>query len=292
MLRDFKVIKVNNLNETLQLINSINEPYRFICGGTDVLVKAKDNPAYVKLLVDISSLTELTGIEERKSTFVIGSGVRHLQLIKYPAFIKDYSAIIQAVSNIGSPQIRALGTIGGNIGNASPAGDSIPALMVFDADVEVRSADANRTIRLQDFFKGPGKSVIEKNEIITKIVVPKFEGYKSGWKRLGQRSGFAISKVSSAASLNYAIHPNGSLKLVDIKIALGAVAPVVIRATETEKFMKNEQTLTKAMLKKACDILKNEVKPISDVRSTTEYRKAMTAELFSRIVEEIVPELK
>ncbi|MEZ7891262.1 MAG: xanthine dehydrogenase family protein subunit M [Candidatus Wallbacteria bacterium] len=292
MLRDFKVIKVNNLNETLQLINSINEPYRFICGGTDVLVKAKDNPSYAKLLVDISSLAELTGIEERKSTFVIGSGVRHLQLIKYPAFNKDYSALVQAVSNIGSPQIRALGTLGGNIGNASPAGDSIPALMVFDADIEVRSLNSNRTIRLQDFFKGPGRTVLEKNEIITKIVVPKFEGYKSGWKRLGQRSGFAISKVSSAAALSYSTHPNGSLKLTDIKIALGAVAPTVIRAAETEKFMKAEQTLTKSMLKKACDILKSEIKPISDVRSNAEYRTAMAAELFSQIVEETVTGLK
>ena len=288
MLRNFKVLTPSSLNETLYVINSLKEPYRFLCGGTDVLVRLKDNPNYTKVLVDISRVPELSKIEEHKNTYIIGSTAKHSQVMTYEPFRKNYSALIDAVSAIGSPQIRSLGTIGGNIGNASPAGDSIPALMAFDAELETRSLDSNRRIMLSDFFLGPGKTVLAPNEIITKVIVPKFENYRSAWMRLGQRRGMAISKVSAAVSLYYEKHSNGSLKLNDIKIALGSVAPRVVRAVRTEKFMLLKQTINKAMIAEAAEMLMSEVSPITDVRSDEKYRRAMCGELFCEIIEKLV----
>ena len=287
MLRNFKVFTPSSLQQTLELIDGLKEPFRFICGGTDVLVRLKDNPAYAKLLVDISGLSELSKIEEHKSTYVVGATCRHTQTVSYEPFRKHYPGLVEAVNSIGSPQIRALGTLGGNIGNSSPAGDSIPPLLAFDAELELRSVSANRKILLRDFFTGPGKSVLAPNEIITKVIIPKCEGFRSGWVRLGQRKGFAISKVSVAVAFRTAVHPNGSVKLEDIRIALGAVAPKVIRASKTEKFMIEEQNLTPSLIAKAATLLSQEASPITDIRSSESYRRAMCSALFSELMERL-----
>jgi len=288
MLRNFSVLTPESLNETLYVINNLNVSFKFLSGGTDVLVRLKDNPGYADVLVDISRLSELSKIEEHKNTYVIGSGVKHEAMLSYAPFVEKYAGLIDAVSAIGSPQIRALASIGGNIANASPAGDSIPALMSYNAEIELRSHDSNRIVKLEDLFTGPGKTVLNKNEIITQVILPKSEGYKSGWKRLGQRRGMAISKVSAAVNLSFIKHPNGSRKLTDIKIALGAVAPKVIRAYETERFMLEEQNVTASMLKRACAIIEKEASPITDVRSNALYRSKMCGVLLCDIVNRLV----
>ncbi len=287
MLRNFKVLIPASLNEVLYVINNIKMPYRFLAGGTDVLVRLKDNPSFTGVLIDISKISELAKIEERKSTFVIGSGVKHETILAYKPFIENYNALIDAVSVIGSPQIRAVATIGGNIGNASPAGDAIAALMAFDAEVELRSLDSNRVVRLEDFFTGPGKTVLKSNEIITKIILPKFDGYKSAWKRLGQRRAVSISKVSAALVLNVSKRSNGFLKVSDVKISLGAVAPTVIRAREAEKYLLESPVLNKTVIERACELVSDEARPITDVRSNSAYRSCMcgvlAGDLFERL---------
>lgn len=288
MLRNFKVLTPSSLNEVLYVISHIDQPYRFLCGGTDVLVRMKDNPAYAKVLVDISKISELAKIEEHKSTYVIGSGAKHDAVLAYAPFVEKYNGLIEAVSAIGSPQIRSIGTLGGNIGNASPAGDSIAPLIAFDAEVELRSQDANRIVKLEDFFTGPGKSVIKSNEIITKIILPKFDGLSSGWKRLGQRRAVTISKVSAALAINCVKHPNGSIRVADVKIALGAVAPTVIRARQTEKFLLETTNLNAAAVKHACEIACRESRPITDVRSNTEYRSEMCGVLLGDLIDRLV----
>ncbi len=287
MLRNFKVLTPSSLNETLYIINNIEQPYRFLCGGTDVLVRMKDNPGFVKVLIDISKISELAKIEEHKSTFVIGAGVRHETILGCSHFIDNYNGLIEAVAAIGSPQIRAIATLGGNIGNASPAGDSIAALMAFDAEIELRSIDSNRIIRLEDFFTGPGKTVLKNNEIITKIILPKFEGYKSGWKRLGQRRALTISKVSAALAISVSKRPNGSFKVNDIKIALGAVAPTVIRARGAEKFLLETPNFNRAAIEQACVLASKEARPITDVRSNAEYRSEMCGVLLGDLIERV-----
>ncbi|OQA80341.1 MAG: Nicotinate dehydrogenase FAD-subunit [bacterium ADurb.Bin243] len=287
MLRNFKVLMPASLNEALYVINNIDRPFRFLAGGTDVLVRLKDNPSYAQALIDISKIGELAKIEEHKSTFVIGSGVRHEALLAYAPFIENYNGLIEAVSAIGSPQIRALATVGGNIGNASPAGDSIGPLMAFDAEVELRSQDTNRIVKLEDFFTGPGKTVLKHNEIITKIILPKSDSLKSGWKRLGQRRAVAISKVSVTLALGFAKHSNGSDRVNDVRIALGAVAPTVIRARKAEKFLLENQTLTKAVVKEACRLVAKEARPITDIRSNTEYRSEMCGVLLGDLIEKL-----
>lgn len=286
-MRNFKVFTPADLQQALELIAKIEEPFRFVCGGTDVLVRLKDNPGYTKYLVDISRLAELSKIEEHKSTYVIGAICRHSQIASYGPFAAGYPGLVEAVGAIGSPQIRALGTIGGNIGNASPAGDSIPPLLTFDAELELRSSSANRKIMLRDFFTGPGKSVLARDEMITKVIVPKCDGFRSGWARLGQRKGFAISKVSVAVAFHTVKHPNGSLKIDDMRIALGAVAPKVIRAAKTEKFMLEEQNLTASLIEKAAKMLAEDASPITDIRSTEGYRRAMCGAIFSSLMERL-----
>lgn len=288
MLRNFKVLTPSSLNEALYIIRNIDRPFRLLNGGTDVLVRMKDNPGFAKVLVDISKIGELAGIEERKSTYVIGAGTRHEAVLAYAPFAGNYDGLIEAVAAIGSPQIRSIGTIGGNIGNASPAGDGIAPLMAFDAEVELRSFDSNRIVKLEDFFTGPGKTVLKSDEMITKIILPKAEGLASGWKRLGQRRAVAISKVSVALAIAFAKHPNGSIRVTDARIALGAVAPTVMRARKAEKFLVEAPNLNAAAVAKACELASRESRPITDVRSNTEYRSQMCGVLLGDLIDRLV----
>lgn len=244
---------------------------KLLAGGTDLVAALKEKRLNNKTLLDISHLKELRYLKEKNCLIKIGSLITHSEIIESNLIKKSAPVLKQACQTIGALQIRNRGTLGGNIGNASPAADSLPALLVLEARLKLRNHKKTRLIKLEDFFICPGKTKLNSDEIITEISFPKpKKHHKSFFLKLGQRKALAISKITVAF-----LCEEYKGKLLNVKIALGAVAPVVIRAKLTEKFLEGKR-LSPQIIKKASDIIVKESRPIDDIRSTKSYRQKMT----------------
>ncbi|MCD6310320.1 MAG: xanthine dehydrogenase family protein subunit M [Candidatus Eremiobacteraeota bacterium] len=254
----------------------------FLAGGTDLICKAKDQIVPPGMWIDITGIKDLCKIEDRGNTIHIGSIVTHSDLTDNQ-LIKQYAPVLaDAASQVGSPQIRNRGTIGGNAGNASPAADCVTALYTMDTTIHLESPDGKNTMPIEDFFTGPGKTRIRKNEMITGFSFPKKEGIKGIYLKLGQRRALAISKVALALSC---LLKDGILH--DVKIALGAVAPTVIHASRCEELLEGKE-ITAEIIEKASKLVQQEACPIDDLRSTKEYRYNMTGVLLEQALKNIV----
>ncbi len=259
-------------------VKTENPAAKIIAGGTDILVQLKDDFNW-PFLIDISQIEELKGISKKSNLIRIGALTTHLEIEKNAILKKNTNVLVQAVKIIGSPQIRNRGTIGGNIANASPAGDTLPPLYVLNAEIELTSEAKTRKVPINEFFTGPGKSLIANNEIISAINIPIEENFKNGvFLRLGQREALAISKVSLAVTRNSETN--------EFRIALGSVAPTVVRAPETEKLL-SENCLNEKIINEAVKTICKEVSPINDIRSEADYRKEMCGVLLKKCLTKI-----
>jgi CO/xanthine dehydrogenase FAD-binding subunit len=222
----------------------------------------------------------MKGIEEKGDDVWIGANTTHTAMIESPLLATWAPALGAACAVIGGPQIRNRGTLGGNLANASPAADTVPPLYAADAVVQVVSISSRREVPIAEFFTGPRESVLAQDELIVGVRVPKRPGVRAAFLRLGQRQAQAISKVSVAVAMTF---KDGRPDFV--RVALGAVAPTVIRARATEKALAAGGY--EALLK-AKQAVREEVRPIDDLRSTREYRREMAAVLLERAVRRIV----
>ncbi|HBZ00222.1 MAG TPA: xanthine dehydrogenase family protein subunit M [candidate division Zixibacteria bacterium] len=253
-----------------------------IAGGTDILVKLHDrfDDPQPKLLI-LDHLKAIHKIAITKKEVTIGPLVTFSEIEKSDILKAHASQLTEAASLAGSTQIRNRATIGGNLANGSPAGDLISPLYVLGASLELSSSKSKRIVPIEEFFIGPGKTVLKSNELITAIKIPKLNNH-GFFLRLATRRALAISKVSVAASL---IIENK--KIESIKIALGAVAPTVIRATRTEELLLGK-ALSPQVIADAASIIKEEARPIDDIRSNALYRKEMVGVLLKRGLEGIL----
>ena len=245
-----------------------NPDARLLAGGTDLLVRLKDSLDW-PVLIDISGLQELQRISINNGVILIGALSTYADLLRSDILKQHGDVLLQAAKLVGSPQIRNRGTIGGNIANGSPAGDTLPPLYVLQASVEAASCDGTRTIPIEEFFTGPGKTVLGNNEIIISVSIPVQQEYSQVFLRLGQREALAISKVSIAVAAKM-----DATVINDIRIALGSVAPTVVRAVKTEKKL-NGAELKDECIQAACEAIEHDAIPISDIRSDAEYRRSM-----------------
>ena len=269
-----------SLEEALEILAQRPGEARAVAGGTDILVKAKDGAVSRAALFDLTAVPELRGIEERGDHLWIGAGSTHTEMMGSPLVARHVPALPAACAVVGGPQIRNRGTLGGNLANASPAADTVPPLYAADAVVETVSISSRRDVAVADFFTGPRQSVLAPDELITGVKVPLRAGVRGAFLRLGQRQAQAISKVSVAVAMTFR---DGRPDWV--RVALGAVAPTVIRARETEKALLSGGY---DGLRRAKEAVKDEVKPIDDLRSTREYRHEMAAVLLERAVSRVV----
>jgi len=265
-----------SLDEALEILAQRPGEARAIAGGTDILVKAKDGAQSRASLFDLTAVPELRGIEERGDHLWIGAGSTHTEMMGSALVARHVPALPAACGVVGGPQIRNRGTLGGNLANASPAADTVPPLYAADALVETVSVSFRRDVPVAEFFTGPRESVLAPDELITGVKVPLRPGVRGAFLRLGQRQAQAISKVSVAVAMTFR---DGRPDWV--RVALGSVAPTVIRATETEKALLGGGH---DGLRRAKEAVKEEVKPIDDLRSTREYRREMAAVLLERAV--------
>ncbi|WP_374049871.1 xanthine dehydrogenase family protein subunit M [Neobacillus sp. PS3-34] len=191
---------------------------------------------------------------------------------------KKADVLVEAAREVGATQMQNMGTIGGNIGTASPAGDTIPALYVLNAVIELSSIDSTRLVPIEEFFNGPGKTVLKQNEMITKIIIqPQGENEIGIFQKLGPRKAQSISIVNVAISL---IMDQGR-QCLGAKVAYGSVAPTIIRARKCEALLSNN-CLTEELIQNIAKIAWKEVMPITDVRATATYRRDMASALLER----------
>lgn len=250
-------------------------------GGTDIMVKYRGWSGTIvdfpKDILIIGHLRELQEISIENAAVKIGAAVTFSQILKDKR-IPDYIKL--PISNIGSPSIRNLGTIGGNVCNSSPAGDSLPMLYALDAELTIESKDKTYTDSISNFITGPGKNILKGDEILKYVTIPLREYNKVYYRKVGQRKANSISKVSFFAVANV---DNSEIK--EVRIAVGAVSPTVIRSLESENLLKS---IKKDNLPKAIDEVmanfKKLINPIDDVRSTKEYRRKVSMNLIENFL--------
>ena len=278
----FNYQKVNTVSEALEVLSRDNKKSKILAGGTDLLVMIQENIISPDEVIDISSIEELKGIEESSGRIRLGALVTHGRIADSNLLREKAVPLVESCSEVGSPQIRNLGTIGGNLVMASPSGDSLPALYVLGAEVILASKEGERSIPIEDFLIGVKKSVIRPDELLVAISFPGMSADDRGFfKKLGQRKALAISKVSISAivSLRDGV-------VTSVRIALGAVATTVIRTPRTESFLVG-QALTPEVISEAARLCSEESRAITDIRSTAGYRDEMAGLLLARGLEEI-----
>lgn len=242
-----------------------------LAGGTDVMVavnSGRTRPASVVALRRVHELAELS--RDR-----IGAGVTWRRLLASPD-----TALAQAARTVGSAQIRAVGTIGGNVGTASPAGDGLTVLAALDASIEVASVEGGtRLVAWRDFFVGVKRTALRVDELITAIVLPSDRPTRSEFAKVGVRGAMVIAIVNACVARSHA----GTLR-----VALGAVGPTVIRATRAEAFINGQPTYTVEVRDEFMRLVREEIAPITDHRSTAEYRRHAAGVVAARLLDRIM----
>ncbi len=252
---------------------------RVIAGGTDLMVGMREGHIRPTRLVDITRIQELSGISTQNGSLRIGAATKIDEILHHPTVRSEYPALVDAGQLLGGWQIQNMATLAGNLCNASPAAEMSGPLLVLDAEVEVMGPSGERRIPLDEFWTGPGKTVLEPAEILTTIVIPgEVSGRLSAYQRVDIRHSVDIALVSSAVGVELS---EGKVRLA--RIALGAVAPTVIRVTEAEAFLQG-RTLSEEVLDKLEDLAEAAAVPISDVRASAEYRSAMAGVLARRVL--------
>jgi len=270
------------LSEALKLLSELKQNYKIVAGGTDLVPAARRGGVSFPQhghAVDISGIKELDYIVEDSGMVRIGAMTRVSDIVESAVVKKHVPILAEAADQLGSLQIRNQGTMGGNLCNASPAADTAPPLLVLDARVNVTSINGQRLVPLTEFFTGPGKTILAPGEMLAEVQIPITKpAVSSCFIKLGRRNAFTLSIVSVATLVKV---KDGIFD--DVRIALGAVAPTPTRASKAEEYLTGKET-SEQVIDKGAKIVAGEVKPISDVRASEEYRRDMSYILTKRAI--------
>lgn len=286
-IRNIDYYKPTSVDEALQIAYKFRNAHqgkkvKYLAGGTDLIPRIKDGSLHPEVIVEITDIEELRSIKQENGWIVINVGTPFDEIIDSSLLKEKASVLVKACGQIGSVQIRNRATIGGNIVNASPAGDSIPPLFVLDSRLHIATLNngkqIEKTVPIEEFFTGPGETILKDGELLTAVSFPVPDPESKGFfMKLGQRAAMTISKVSIALLTKISQD-----EIEWIRIALGAVAPTVIRARRTESFLKGKNIKNPKIIQQAMEIIKSEVSPIDDIRSFAWYRREMCAVLLKR----------
>jgi carbon-monoxide dehydrogenase medium subunit len=276
----FEFYQPASLQEASRLLKDNGPGGRFLAGGTDLVIAMKEKGLLPKYIVDLKRVPGLSGIRENSDGSIALGALTTMYAIETSALIKNkYPFLAQSAAEVGSIQIRNRATIGGNLANATPSADTAPALIALNATAKIASAGGERTIQLEEFFKGPGQSAMNADEILTEITIPKTAANLVGeYIKFSPREMMDLAYVGVAVAYNLGAKDK---KCDGVRIVLGAVAPTPIRAKRAEAALEG-QALTEALAEKVGQIAAEESKPISDVRSSADYRRAMVGTMTKR----------
>jgi CO/xanthine dehydrogenase FAD-binding subunit len=250
---------------------------QLISGGTDFMVEVNFNHRHPETVISLRMIPEMQewNIDTVSGVVYIGASVPYATM-ENGELATALPALAEAARTVGSPQIRSAGSIGGNLGTCSPAGDSLPVLAALDALVHLQSSDSMRTVPFSDFMVGPKRNAKNANEVITGVSIPMTNGWQ-GYAKVGVRNAMVIS----VASVCLAIHDN------QVRVALGSVGPTIIRCYEAESWI-NSQSIKNVDHSVAIEFGKRvsqESRPIDDHRSTAEYRRHAVGVLATRLLQ-------
>lgn len=276
------VYRPNTLSELDKIIRENKTELTYLAGTTDLMVQEKKWQS-ASAIVDLTSINEICQtLVISSSHALIGSAVPLSEIISNQTIQKKLPILISACRQIGSVQIQNRATLGGNIANASPAGDSLPVLNVLDAEIWIgpRQNGEFQKSKVDQVMTNPGETSLTNNRYIAFISIPFPKKENQFWyfRKVGQRKALAISKLSLAV-LGWI----NNKKIIEIRISTGSVSPQITRAQQTEELL-TDQVLTEELIEKARQSIMHEVSPITDIRSTDEYRRHICGEILREIL--------
>ena len=281
-MKAFGYVAAKDVGHAVALLGEHGAKAKVLAGGTDLLVELKFAAHGPEIIIDISRVDELKDISISDEGLRIGALVTHTEIIRSPIIGNLFPALADAAHSIGAAQTRNLGTLGGNLITCVPSMDSGPTLMALDAQVTSASRSGLSQVPLADLFVAPRKTSLQSDELLTGIIIPKANFAKpAAFQKFGLRKGQALALVNAAAA--FWIDQDKD-SFVQPRIALGAVAPTVIRAPRAEAFLEGK-AITDEVMAEAGRIAATEAKPISDFRASADYRRDLVAVLTKRALQ-------
>ncbi len=279
-MQSFDYAAPKSVEEVIQLLAGKNGNARILAGGTDLLVQLREGRRNAKLLVDVKNIPEFKQVTfDSKNGLHIGAAASCSQICNDPIVRELYPGLVDAVHLIGGVQIQNRASVGGNLCNASPAADAIPALIVHEAVTHVMGPNGSHTLPVDKFCVAPGKNAMQAREFLVSVSVPPpKERYGAGYLRFIPRNEMDIAVVGAGASV---VLDADRKRFVSARIALGAVAPTPLLASEAGAFLA-ETEVTRKNVKEAARRAQSIAKPITDLRGTAEHRKHLVAVLVER----------
>ena len=280
----YQLISPRKLSEALTALASEPGVWQPFAGGTDLMVLLESGKLPHKNYLNIWNLTELRGIEISAEHVTLGALTTYTEVQANPILREEFPMLCQAASETGGLAIQNRGTLGGNIANASPAADSPPALLAYDAEVELISLNAARWVPYVNFHTDYKQMIMREDELLARIRLPRVSNeVHHYYRKVGTRKAQAISKVCFAATAR--THES---TLHDVRIVLGSIAPVPLRCIQTENVLRGVR-LDQSSIRKAQTALAGEIVPIDDIRSTKDYRLKVSLNLLEDFLLQLAP---
>ena len=277
-MSDTQYLAAKTIDEAVQAHNKANGSARFLAGGTDLLVQIKSGIKKPNLVIDVKKIVELNNIEEiSENEFVVGASVSGANLNRNKKFSSLWPGVIEAFRLIGSEQIQGRASLGGNLCNGSPAGDSVPALIAAGCTAVIAGPNGKKELPIEEFHTGPGKTILKNGEMLVSLKFPKRESNSSdSYLRMTPRTEMDIAVVGCGVNLTL-----DNDICTSVRVSLGAVAPTPLLIKEASDIMVGTN-LNSEVLEKVARICMDSCNPINDKRGTIEYRTKVAGVLFKR----------
>ncbi len=285
-MRTFEYKAPETIDEAVSLLKEAGGSARPLAGGTDLVVQMKERATrfpYPATIVSLDRVSELRGVDFSETDGLrIGAGATMTDVASHPAVRERYAALAEGAGVVGSLQTMNMATIGGNVCNAAPSADTAPPLLVYEAEAVIVGPNGRRTLPIAEFFRGPGETALAPDELLAELRLPlPPSGTGAAYKRNTPRKQMDIAVVGVAVALTL----SGDT-VERARVALGAVAPTPLRATDAEAALQG-QTANDETFARAAEAAVNDSSPITDLRASAEYRrhlvKVMTARLLAKV---------
>lgn len=271
VLQAIEYFQPSTVSEALAFLSHSSAKTKILAGGTDLVIQLRERSLQPEFIVDLANVKELRGIESDGKSITIGSMVTFSELEQNPLILKCLPILAKAAASVGSPQIRNIATVGGNIANAATAADSVPALLALEARLNLLSSSGSREVALEDILVGLNKTTIAPNELLTKIIVPIPQGTTfTSFVKIGRRKALAIARLNLGLIMKF-----DATNLIErASLAVGAVGTTAYRVKEVEEFLQGKR-LTDEVITAAGEKLLEVVAAKLGSRPTAPYKKTI-----------------
>lgn len=278
-MQSFDYVAPKSAEEVIALLAGKNGNVRILSGGTDLLVQLREGRRTASLVIDVKNIPDITRVTYDENGLRIGAAASCHDICSNPIVQQKYPGLVDGIHLIGGVQIQYRASVGGNLCNASPAADSIPALIVHEATCTITGPSGSRVLPVEEFCLAPGKNALQAGEFLTSVSISAPRGrFGAGYLRFIPRNEMDIAVVGAGAAV---ILDEERKRFVSVRIALGAVAPTPLFASEAGAFLSGK-AITRENIKEAARMAQSTAKPITDLRGTAEHRRHLCAVLVER----------